>query len=157
MKFDVSLLGIGFVSGKVQLKPSGENPGIRSNPRDALDGGDVDVKLHRILRRGLPYGPAFDTSPEDERGVAFFAINADIETQFEFIQQEWVNKGEFAGLPEGERDPIIGANQNGEFTVPGAVESPSVFGLSRFVTTRGGGYFFMPGIAAAKKLSMGQF
>jgi deferrochelatase/peroxidase EfeB len=128
---------------------------MRANPRDALDGGDVDVQLHRILRRGLPYGTSFEDSPEAERGVAFVALNADIETQFEFVQREWVNKGEFAGLHEDERDPIVGANENSQFTVPGA-ENPFVFGLDRFVTTRGGGYFLMPGIAAVRRFSMGQ-
>lgn len=34
---------------------------------------------------------------------------------------------------------------------------PVVFGLNCFVRTRGGGYFLMHGIAAAGKLSMGQF
>ena len=57
-----------------------------------------------------------------------------------------------------DRDPIAGANVNANamFTVPGASQQPFVFGLRTFVTARGGGYFLMPGIAAAKSLSMGR-
>ena len=129
----------------------------RCNPRDALDGGDIDVRLHRLLRRGMPYGPRFDDRPDvEERGVAFFGLNADIERQFEFVQQDWVNKGEFAGLHEDERDPIVGANASGQFTVPGASILPVVFGLNRFVITRGGGYFLEPGIAALDELAREQ-
>ncbi|MCZ6860456.1 MAG: Dyp-type peroxidase [Alphaproteobacteria bacterium] len=126
----------------------------RCNPRDALDGGDTDVRLHRLLRRGLPYGPHVDDSSDaEERGVAFFAMNANIERQFAFVQQNWVNNGEFAGLGNEERDPIVGANTSGRFTVPGASRFPFVPGLNRFVTTRGGGYFLEPGIAALNKLA----
>ncbi|WP_053179857.1 Dyp-type peroxidase [Pseudomonas kilonensis] len=126
----------------------------RTNPRDALSDG-THVPFHRILRRGLPYGPPFETAPDADRGLVFLALNADIEAQFEFIQEQWVNKGEFAGLLTEERDPIIGANLDGQITVPGATHNPFVFGLNRFVSTRGGGYFLMPGITTLKRLADG--
>lgn len=126
----------------------------RTNPRDALN-DDTHVPFHRILRRGLPYGPPFETAPDADRGVVFLALNADIEAQFEFIQEQWVNKGEFAGLLAEERDPIVGTNLDGQITVPGATHNPFVFGLSRFVSTRGGGYFLMPGITTLGRLADG--
>ena len=127
----------------------------RTNPRDAL-GNDTHVPFHRILRRGLTYGPPFDEEPDADRGLVFLAINADIEAQFEFVQEQWINKGEFAGLSTDERDPIAGANADGQFTLPSATSSPFIFGLTQFVTTRGGGYFLMPGIRALELLASGK-
>lgn len=127
----------------------------RCNPRDALL-DDTHVPFHRILRRGMPYGPSFEDDPDADRGIVFMALNADIEAQFEFVQEQWINNGEFAGLSSDERDPLIGANNDGQFTLPGATQSPFIFGLNSFVTTRGGGYFLMPGIKALGMLADGQ-
>ena len=55
---------------------------------------------HRIIRRGLPYGPTYDsTKPYDgiERGMLFHFINSNIENQYEFVLRRWVNDSEFAG------------------------------------------------------------
>ncbi|MCI5150106.1 MAG: peroxidase, partial [Candidatus Electrothrix sp. MAN1_4] len=102
-------------------------------------------------------GPPFDIAPDADRGIIFFAMNADIEAQFEFIREQWINKGDFAGLLTEEKDPIAGANVDGQFTLPGASGSPFLFGLSQFVTTRGGGYFLMPSITALRGLANGTF
>ena len=70
-------------------------------------------------------------------------LNADIERQFEFMQQTWVAANRFHGL-DAEQDPLLGP-ADGRFTIP--VENGKVVlrGLGDFVTMRGGGYFFMPG------------
>ena len=55
---------------------------------------------HRMIRRGMPYGPIYDpTKPNDgiERGLLGYFINASIENQFEFVLRRWVNDAEFAG------------------------------------------------------------
>jgi Dyp-type peroxidase family len=113
----------------------------RANPRDSL-GTDRATQLtlanrHRILRVGRPYREG------KESGLVFMCLNADIERQFEFVQQTWVAAGSFHGL-RSEKDPLIGYNEGGEFTVATIGGGVSIGGLKPFVTTRGGGYFFLP-------------
>jgi Dyp-type peroxidase family len=130
----------------------------RSNPRDSL-GPDSRTALissnrHRILRRGRSYGPhAKDPRKEDgiDRGLIFICLNADIERQFEFVQQTWLNNSVFGGL-EGEVDPLVGNLSKGDciFTAQGKPLRTRVHNLMRFVTMKGGGYFFLPSITALR-------
>ncbi len=129
----------------------------RMNPRDALDGTATVVRRHRLIRRGLEYGPKLpDGVLEDDgrdRGIASYLVCANIKDQFEFVWQEWVNKGDFAGLPMGEQDPIIGpASAEGQMTLPGE-PMPFLFDFKRFITTRCGEYFFMPSLTALKGIA----
>jgi Dyp-type peroxidase family len=141
----------------------------RVNPRDNTV---HHTRRHRLMRRGLPYGPPLppglleDDGPplppdplEDDgadRGVLLLMICADLERQFEFIQQVWINQGIFMGLGR-ERDPIAGNHDNTlGMTInrfPIARRAPA---LPRFITTRGAGYFFLPGLAALRLLASGR-
>lgn len=128
----------------------------RSNPRDSL-GPDAPTALnsanrHRILRRGRSYGAhPKDPRAKDgiDRGLIFICLNSDIERQFEFVQQTWINNPVFGGLA-GEVDPLVGNLPKGDciFTVQGQPLRTRVHGLSRFVTVKGGAYFFLPSIRA---------
>ena len=76
----------------------------RANPRDALDGeGSVDVRLHRMIRRGTSYGPMLPEGVlEDDgadRGIIFVFAGAHIKRQFEFVKTQWLNDGIFIGAP----------------------------------------------------------
>jgi len=122
----------------------------RMNPRDA------DVigipRLHRMIRRGTVYGPSLPEGVlEDdgvERGFMFAFVGAHIDRQFEFVQAEWMNSGEFAGRGEA-KDPIAGNNDGTEtFTIPQRPIRRSLAGIPKFVVTRGGEYAFMPGLKA---------
>jgi len=129
----------------------------RMNPRDSLDGTATVVRRHRIIRRGLDYGPKLpDGVLQDDgadRGIASYLVNADIKGQFEFVWQEWVNKGDFQSLPLGEQDPIIGpASADAQMTMPGE-PMPFLFNLKRFITTRCGEYFFMPSLTALRGIA----
>jgi deferrochelatase/peroxidase EfeB len=116
------------------------------------------VNLHRILRRGRVYGPGLpdDAETDDgvERGLVFLAVNANLERQFEFIQQTWSNNPKFACLYD-EQDPLLGtpSTQGGTFTMQGSPFARRLKGLPSFVTVRGGGYFFLPGLRALGALS----
>jgi Dyp-type peroxidase family len=125
----------------------------RMNPRDGR-AGEALVRTHRIVRRGLPYGPWLEPGTDDgeERGVAFMAINASIRYQFEFLQTEWVNSGEFADLSRNDVDPFAGVRRDtSRFRIPDAEGPPkNIFDLPEFVTTRGGGYYFIPGITGLR-------
>ena len=129
----------------------------RANPRDWNLGATRQESsqlsaLHRIIRRGRPYGDALhpELSPAHmleaargdgapaERGLQFLCFNANIDRQFEFIQQHWCNNPSFAGL-HGHPDPVFS----------------SANPLQRFVRVVGSGYFFMPSIPAVQLLAQG--
>ena len=77
----------------------------RANPRDALDNeGSVNVRLHRMIRRGTSYGPPLPEGVlEDdgaERGIVFVFIGSHVGRQFEFVKTQWLNDGIFIGAPQ---------------------------------------------------------
>ncbi|HZQ99617.1 MAG TPA: Dyp-type peroxidase [Chloroflexota bacterium] len=140
----------------------------RANPRDSLDpspGTEKSLAInrrHRILRRGREYGPALpqeqalEPAPPDdpERGIYFICLNANLARQFEFVQHTWVNNHKFAGLYD-DADPLVGPRcpHGATFTMPAHPVRRRITGLPRFVTTRGGAYFFLPGIRAVRYLA----
>jgi Dyp-type peroxidase family len=130
----------------------------RANPRDDLEHDPAEslltVRRHRIMRRGASYGPRL---PEgvvqddgQDRGLLFLCVNADIRRQFEFVQQTWLNNPKFAGL-NNDRDPIVGQG-GANMTVQHSPVRQCYGDLPRFVTMRGGQYFFLPGIRAMNYL-----
>jgi Dyp-type peroxidase family len=131
----------------------------RANPRDT--GDRDDVRRHRILRRGIAYGG--DLLPEDspgdgkKRGLLFVALNSRIDQQFEFLHGHWMNQGEFLGQAGAGQDPILGAYRgelDDTFVTP-SQPGPAT-NLTRFVTMRGGDYFFIPGLEALSGLASGE-
>ena len=70
----------------------------------------------------------------------------------EFLQQEWINNGNFMRLGD-ERDPNIGLQQDGAtFTIPREPVRRRIHGIQTFNVLRGGEYFFMPSVSALKWL-----
>lgn len=134
----------------------------RSNPRDSL-GPDHETAImtanrHRLMRRGRSYGDRLSltdphpmTDDGKERGLHFICFNTDLQRQFEFVQQTWVNNPQFGGLHD-EVDPLIGdqASCSGMFTVQADPLRTRVKNMCRFVTTRGGAYAFLPGVRALR-------
>lgn len=130
----------------------------RSNPRDI--GGHGQVMRHRILRRGISFGGRLigegEVADRAQRGLLFIAANSRIEQQFEVIQADWINGGEFLGQAGLGKCPIAGANDgktSDQFVEAGMVAP--ITHLRRFVLTRGGDYFFAPGLGALTKLACG--
>jgi Dyp-type peroxidase family len=124
----------------------------RSNPRATPMKRATAVRRHRLIRRGVEYGPHLqDGAVHDDgvdRGLINLFIQADIERQFEFVQKEWMKGGEFLGLDPHEQDPINGTGgQGSQMSVPGA-KQPFLFDLPTFVTVKGGEYLFVPGLKA---------
>ena len=117
-----------------ELVPGGVST---ANPNSDPDASEVDTQTHRIMRRGIPYGPVSRSTmaqpdPNDDktdRGLHFLAYQTSIVNQFEFITRNWVNNPNFSteaakaaqangvtcqdapnpNLPIG-FDPIIGQN-----------------------------------------------
>lgn len=121
----------------------------RANPRGATIAGNGGSR-HRIVRRGVPYGPPYDPShPNDgiKRGLLGLFIGVSIKDQFEFLMSEWINGGSFAPGIYGTTDPILGNSPEGEnkFVIPRENEKPVVISdFPRLVTTRGSAYTFLP-------------
>jgi len=118
---------------------------------------------HRLIRRGLPYGPAYDPKqPYDgiERGLLGYFINSNLENQYEFVLGQWVNDSEFAGavrLHPQSKDPMVGTQDPATsiFVIPQADGAPpiKITGFGSFVTTRAAAYCFLPSITAIKFIS----
>lgn len=124
----------------------------RANPRGGMQPDDpleISItKRHRILRRGRPYASA----DGGEKGMMFVALCADIERQFEFLQQTWITSPAFQGLTN-EPDPIVATSEQpggNVFTIPTTAGPLTLRDLPNFVTIRGGGYFFAPSRAALR-------
>jgi len=158
----------------------------RSNPRDWGLGASSEESvtlsnLHRIMRRGRPYGPPLTESmktdemlelalkaPKAEagtgqkRGLNFICFNANIERQFEFIQQQWCKNPKFAGQ-HSDADPLLGLRRSASelglddngLTLQCDLHSGStqrIAALEPFVSLKGSAYFFMPSVRALRLL-----
>ena len=131
----------------------------RMNPRDTKLTRLTDVNIHRLIRRGTTYGRPYDPkelsaeADETPRGAIFLFMSAKAMATIEFLQQEWVNDGNFIEAGD-ERDPIIGRQEEGAtFTIPKEPVRRRVHGIQTFNVLRGGEYFFMPSISALKWLA----
>ena len=126
----------------------------RANPRDSLATGraaSLDTSgLHRLLRRGRSYGPDGGTGT----GLYFICLAGNLARQFEFVQHTWLNNATFNGL-YNDADPLIGSDRpaGATFTVPARPVRHRHRGLPQFVRTRGGAYFFLPGVSAMRYLA----
>lgn len=137
----------------------------RSHPRDMLDpapGSERSIaidKLHRLLRRGRTYGSPVapdaalngGAEDEDERGLHFICLCANIARQFEFVQHTWLNNPKFNGLYD-DADPLVGPAGR-SLTVQAHPLHRRVADLPSFVGVRGGAYFFLPGVRGVRYLA----
>ena len=131
----------------------------RAFPRDALVGGEVRTRRHRILRRGMPYGEALpEDAPDDEpdggRGLLFVCFNASIARQFELVQS-WCLDGNLFDVP-GEPDFLL-APSEATMTIQHDGRTYRLKRTDPLVVTRGGGYFFYPGIGALRAIATGNY
>ena len=154
----------------------------RAHPRDVIKPYATAQSLsmseaHRLLRRARAFGPAlFDpavlrdpTNPAGRqallaladdgvaRGIHFFCVNANIRSQFEFVQQTWCNNPRFGGLNDN-KDPIVGDNArtdqtSSHMTIPRRPFRVRTAALPRFVKVRAGAYLFMPSLTALRFLA----
>ncbi|MDD1621326.1 MAG: peroxidase [Methylococcaceae bacterium] len=127
----------------------------------------ASTRFHRLLRRGRAYGSVLTpenaikaNAPAAERGLQFICLVANINRQFEFVQNAWVMSSKFGGVQQ-ERDPLLGHRQplksgiaTDEFHRPDP-DGPmrKTCHLPLFITVRGGAYFFMPGLSALKYIA----
>jgi hypothetical protein len=68
---------------------------------------------------------------------------------------QWANDGIFTAGLGRTNDPLVGAHANGAgyFSIP-RPEGPVILqGLSRFITSRGGAYCFLPSVSGIRYLA----
>jgi Dyp-type peroxidase family len=130
----------------------------RVNPRDALGWHGKRTRRHRMIRRGMPYGPPLPegTTEDDgrDRGLFFLSFCGSLRRQFEIVQAAWAADGNLFGLGD-DRDWMLLSDDRptAKMTIQG--DPPHfVAGQPRFVTVRGGEYLFVPSIAGLRSLSV---
>ncbi|WGD49981.1 hypothetical protein QA641_30705 [Bradyrhizobium sp. CB1650] len=133
----------------------------RCNPRGGQIVQRVANNSRRLVRRGMPYGPAYDPAkrdrdkPEPERGLLGNFIGASLGAQFEAMSCDWLNLGLQDPRITGSNDPILGANdpETSWFDLPlKSGRTIRLRGLPRVVWTRGGAYTFLPSLSAIRFL-----
>lgn len=119
----------------------------RANPR-------TDVGLGHnppLMRRSMAY------ARDDARGLMFMAFNADIETQFEFVQRHWTQAGNQVGQYSDERDVLVGLGDScARFYAKapgGAAQAGRVLTfMNSFVALEWGIYLYIPSREALSSL-----
>lgn len=149
----------------------------KANPRnESTPGGASDnPKLHRMIRRGIPFGPPLpaDATADDgvPRGLHFFSVVADLIQQFEFVQSNWINNPNFPigvvpptpgpyaptpGTPAGGPDPVVGEYPPGSQCLMQQPSGGAPFPLAgELVNVTAGEYFSLPSLAALATISGG--
>lgn len=108
----------------------------RANPRD--DVADADRLQHRLLRRGIPFGPPSDSTPDkpnddkQERGLLFLAYMTSISRQFELVNKGWADSN---------GTPAIG------------IGTDDLVGDKPWIALTGGGNYFAPSLSAIQQLA----
>ena len=138
----------------------------KSGPR--TDGFGVAAnKTKRLVRRGIPFenkprirdaegnlSNEQQDQPTKGVGLLFMCYVANIASQFEFVQEDWVNSPTFAAPSTG-KDPLIGQPADNtvyhwptDYGAATKVDAP----FGDFITMRGGEYFFAPSLSMLKSL-----
>jgi hypothetical protein len=129
----------------------------RMNPRG--DSLAHEARQRPLLRRGMPYGPDWYATPDDDtaRGLLGHFFCASIEDQFEHLIGQWADRVPLGSKDRGRaRDPLIGAHEggDGDFFINRAPllaplqprEPLRLRGLKAFTSTRGTAYLFYPSL-----------
>ena len=131
----------------------------RCNPRGGAIVQRIANNTRRLVRRGVPYGPAYDPkNPDDgiERGLLGNFLCGNLAAQFEAVMCDWLNLGLQDPNITGTNDPLLGANDKEVsyfdlFLSDG--ERIRLTGLPRLVNVKGGAYTFIPSLPACRYLS----
>ncbi|MER5810294.1 peroxidase [Streptomyces sp. NPDC002033] len=145
----------------------------KGNPRDGLVLGPgrpplaaAELDGRRIIRRGIPFGPAYDPAQEDgehgpdtPRGLLFIGYQADLVQQFEFVAKKWINEPDFppGRNPRVGADPVLGPDSPVTFETAsdGGGSRATTLRFGRFVRTEGALYAFTPSLTTLRALADG--
>ncbi len=133
----------------------------KSYPRDDSPPGEAETQTHRLLRRGIAFGPSSLSTPEVpvnddiDRGLLFMAYMTSITDQFEHVTKRMVNNPNFKETGTGV-DAILGQVQHHDggrqrtFSVRVNDVDHPLTAAEDWVIPTGGGYYFAPSISAIK-------
>lgn len=164
---------IGPAHGDSQVQKGGQCPiwaHIRKvNPRDLQTnlGGPDDTRAQQMLRRGIPFGPAYhhdDLSHSDngvERGLLFLSYQRSITEQFETLNGNWMNSS--SGPMSGGFDLLVGQSlTNGrhapklaDYFDPVSNTTLTTATLNQWVKPTGGEYLFAPSVSWTRRAAAG--
>jgi Dyp-type peroxidase family len=131
------------------------------NPRDGQSDLSEETRNLQLLRRGVPFGPAYDHDDEftltnkAERGLLFLSYQRHISEQFESLNSHWMNQ--FDVPAGGGHDLLVGQPlKSGAFTErradwPGTEEQ--LVATRNWVHATGGAYLFAPSLATLNKVA----
>ena len=132
----------------------------RANPRDADVVQRASAHTRRVIRRGVPYGPAIapgETTPDGiARGLLGNFMCGSLIAQFEGIMYDWINLGLQHPDITGTNDPVLGANDpsTSRFVIPREGQPDIVLtGFPRFIRTRASAYTFLPSLPGLRWLA----
>lgn len=119
----------------------------RAGPKDVVD-------VPRILRRGIPFGPAYQVQPEAERGLAFVSFQTSIAEQLELLTSSWMNSP-LRPAPGAGHDLLVGRSRNDRsLELPGPNGPVLVAdGGRQWITPTGGAYLFAPSLSALGRIA----
>ena len=146
----------------------------RNNPRNGSVVG-TDATHHRIVRRAIPYGPAYDPAApvQTPRGLIGYFINGSISNQFVFLQKQWDQASDFVKSAVGPggsaagnayfnisgEDVFLGVNDpaSTSFTLPepgqAGKNNKKITGWPQLIRTVGSAYVFLPSITGLRYLA----
>ncbi|KAF8879817.1 hypothetical protein BD779DRAFT_1446702 [Infundibulicybe gibba] len=131
----------------------------KMNPRDDIS--DAANEKHRIMRRGVPFGPELandeKTAKETKhgRGLLFASYQSSIVNGFRFQQISWANNRDFNVTSPHRIDPLIGQGAGQNFVSGLNPRDPTaqVQRPVKFVVPQGGEYFFSPSISGLNHIA----
>ncbi|CAN8096673.1 unnamed protein product [Discula destructiva] len=146
----------------------------KMNPRGDLANTQAAINPHRVIRRGIQYGPEVTeheskhNKTEKDRGLLFVSYQSSLANGFQFLQKNWANSVNFPPQKPQQPgfDPLIGqvTNANGnvrERTMTGADPANTAasldLGFQTWVVPKGGEYFFSPSISVLKSVFAKKF
>jgi deferrochelatase/peroxidase EfeB/cytochrome P450 len=132
--------------------------------RSRLDAGEIG-RPTELLRRGMSFVRARSVDgkakPELQHGLMFMALNADLQSQFEHIQRNWIQGANHVGGGSASRDPIAGlASGNGSdantyFSLQPDGKPAQIQKFAPFVSLACGDYFLLPGKSSFEAIKRG--
>lgn len=120
----------------------------------------VDREWHRLIRRGVPFGPVYDpeagpgSGPDAPRGLLMNSFMASIEQQFEFLLRGWAHDPDFFEADDGP-DPLIGEDA-APVTLRCPLHGRQALSIQRHVHAAGAVYAFVPSLRALRSLAVGE-
>ena len=131
------------------------------NPRDTshdLEGAASRTLQMQMQRRGIAYGPVYDEADPNSaitpRGLLFMSYQTSLVQQFKKLTENWMNQ--IGGPHQGGHDLLVGQPpQNSDereayvTLKPFGLKKKTIRTKERWVTAKGGGYFFAPSKSAA--------